>query len=425
MPYITLVYFFGVFFCTLRFLWQLSLVSKSFSLPNQAHSFFRKINVSDSLTSRDTILKHEQVHAVQLHSADVILFELILIVNWFNPVVYAYKKSVKFIHEFIADEIASTGKDKSDYALLLVSNIFGIQKEQLSNNFYNQSLLKKRIMMLHKSKSTKAAILKYGLSAPLFATMVIFSSATINEGNIESLPVSASSKIVNEISYETITADAGLNTTKQSPETISKNLAKKSAPSAVSKTDTSNAVSVSEVDVMPVYPGGITEFYNWIGKNYKYPQDIKSKQIYGRMMIQFIVEKNGELTDVKTLKDLGYGTAEEAVRLLKSSKAWKPGVKDGKPVRVKFVLPIQLNKPIEVGTTDSQTSGVVVFKKGDRIMSERVVCFLNGKIITKADMEKLDPNTIESMNVIKDKSDFGKYDVPEGTEGIILITLKK
>jgi TonB family protein len=423
--FILAIYLLGIVVFLIKFLWQLSQISKSFKQPNQALSFFKKVSVSENLSSRESIIKHEEVHASQLHSADVMIFEIISIINWFNPVVYAYKKSVKFIHEFIADEVASADADKSEYALLLVSNVFGIQKEQLANNFYNQSLLKKRIMMLHKTKSRKAAILKYGLSAPLFAMMVILSSATINEHDMESLPVSTSSKIVDGITSAINAADAGLNTTKQSSETISETLARRNEHSFVPKNDTSAAISAAEVDVMPVYPGGITEFYNWIGKNYKYPEETKAKQIYGRMVIQFIVEKSGELTDVRTLKDLGYGTAEEAVRLLKSSKVWKPGIKNGKPVRVQFVLPIQLNKPIEVGTTDSSTLNVVGFKKGEGLASEKVVYFLDGKTITKADMQKLDPNSIESINVIKDKSQFGNHNVPEGTEGIILITLKK
>ncbi len=422
--FILAIYLLGVVVFLCKFLWQLSQVSKSFKQENQAQSFFKKVSVSENLSSRDSIIKHEEVHASQLHSADVIIFEIIGIINWFNPVVYAYKKSIKFIHEFIADEVASAETDKSEYAILLVSNVFGIRKEQLANNFYNQSLLKKRIMMLHKTKSRKAAILKYGLSAPLFAVMVILSSA-IYKPDVKNKPLSTSSIIVDGISSAITAADAGLNTIKQSPETLSQNISQESAPSAVSYNDTSTAVSAADVDVMPVYPGGITEFYNWIGKNYKYPADTKSKQIYGRMVIRFIVEKNGELTDVKILKDLGYGTAEEAVRLLKSSKAWTPGIKNGKPVRVEFVLPIQLNKPIKVGITDSSTLDVVGFKKGDLSKLEKIVYFLNGKVITKADMDKLNPNSIESINVIKDKSDLSNYDVPEGTEGILLMTLKK
>src|SRR5690606_28981302 len=88
------------------------------------------------------------------------------------------KKAVKNIHEFIADENAALHeKSKADYALILLNNSFGVPQYRLANSFFNQSLLKKRILMLHKEKSPKTAILKYGLSAPLFAGMLIFSAA--------------------------------------------------------------------------------------------------------------------------------------------------------------------------------------------------------------------------------------------------------
>ncbi len=100
-------------------------------------------------------------------SADVIFFEIFLAINWFNPIAYLYRNAIKNIHEFIADDsAASTLEDRSAYALLLVSSVFNTQPQRLTNNFFNQSLLKRRIIMLHKTKSRKVAILKYGLSVP-------------------------------------------------------------------------------------------------------------------------------------------------------------------------------------------------------------------------------------------------------------------
>jgi hypothetical protein len=171
----------------LNFLRKLYLLNQILKRDNkgQAFSFFNTISVDNKLEGQETIMKHELVHAKQWHSADVIFFELFTAMNWFNPIAYLYKNAIKNIHEFIADETAaSTSESKSAYALLLVSNVFDTQPQQLTNSFYNQSLLKRRIIMLHKTKSRKAAILKYGLSVPLFAGMVIFSSATGAEAKI-------------------------------------------------------------------------------------------------------------------------------------------------------------------------------------------------------------------------------------------------
>lgn len=177
---VTLIFLFN-------FLRRLYLLNKVLKKENkgQAFSFFNTISIDGELEGLETIMKHELVHAKQWHSADVIFFELFTAMNWFNPVVYGYKNAIKNIHEFIADETAaSTLENKSAYALLLVSNVFNTQPQQLTNSFYNQSLLKRRIIMLHKTKSRKVAILKYGLSVPLFAGMVIFSSATGAEAKI-------------------------------------------------------------------------------------------------------------------------------------------------------------------------------------------------------------------------------------------------
>lgn len=165
----------------INFLRKLYQVNSTFKIKLKGHafSFFGKIAVDEELEGKEIIIKHELVHARQWHSADVIFFELFLAMNWFNPVVYLYRNAIKNIHEFIADDsAASTLEERSAYALLLVSSVFNTQPQRLTNNFFNQSLLKRRIIMLHKTKSRKVAILKYGLSVPLFAGMLIFSSAT-------------------------------------------------------------------------------------------------------------------------------------------------------------------------------------------------------------------------------------------------------
>lgn len=147
-----------------------------------AFSFFGKIKVDEKLPQNEVIRQHESIHAEHYHSADVLLFEALTILNWFNPIIYFYRKAIKHNHEFIADRDAiSFGIDKSDYAMLLLSQSMGVEPNHLVNSFFNHSLLKQRILMLHKNPSKKSALLKYGLSAPLFVAMLVFTSATISE----------------------------------------------------------------------------------------------------------------------------------------------------------------------------------------------------------------------------------------------------
>ncbi len=165
----------------LNFFRKLYLVNRAFKSGSKHHafSFFKKVLIDEELRGKETILNHEMVHVRQWHSLDVIFFELFTVFNWFNPIVYLYRNAIKNIHEFIADDsAASTLENRSAYALLLVSNVFDTQPQKLTNSFFNQSLLKRRIIMLHKTKSRKVAILKYGLSVPLLVTMLIISSAT-------------------------------------------------------------------------------------------------------------------------------------------------------------------------------------------------------------------------------------------------------
>lgn len=104
----------------------------------------------------------------------------------------------------------------------------------------------------------------------------------------------------------------------------------------------SNHVFTS-VEVAPTPQGGMEEFYKFVANNYNYPPQAVEQGVNGRVLLQFVVEKDGSLTDIKVLRDLKYGTGEEAIRMLKKAPKWKPGIQNGRPVRVQFTLPIQLN----------------------------------------------------------------------------------
>lgn len=99
----------------------------------------------------------------------------------------------------------------------------------------------------------------------------------------------------------------------------------------------------ASIETMPDFQGGMKKFYEYVSKNYVYPAAAREQGVSGRLFMSFIVEKDGSLTDIKVLRDLGMGTGEEAVRMLKKSPKWKPGIQNGRPVRVQYTLPIVLN----------------------------------------------------------------------------------
>jgi len=119
------------------------------------------------------------------------------------------------------------------------------------------------------------------------------------------------------------------------------------APKEAAVTEDNTVHSFASIEVLPEFPGGMPKFYAYVGKNYNYPAMAREQGVSGRVTLSFIVEKDGSLTDIKVVRDLGMGTGEEAVRVLKNSPKWKPGVQNGRPVRVAYTLPIMLNLAAE------------------------------------------------------------------------------
>ncbi|NBL65485.1 energy transducer TonB [Flavobacterium sp. NST-5] len=96
----------------------------------------------------------------------------------------------------------------------------------------------------------------------------------------------------------------------------------------------------TSVQVLPEFPGGMAGFAKYVQKNYRVPE--VDEDISGNVFVNFVVEKDGSLTDIKVVRDLGYGTGKEAIRMLKGAPKWKPGIQNGKAVRVSYNLPIRL-----------------------------------------------------------------------------------
>ncbi|AWK02889.1 energy transducer TonB [Flavobacterium crocinum] len=109
---------------------------------------------------------------------------------------------------------------------------------------------------------------------------------------------------------------------------------------------TNDPVSVAVLDKLPEFPGGISEFYKYVGNNFRRPELDMEKTL--KVYVSFVVERDGSLTDIIVRNDPGYGMGKEAVRVLKSLRTkWKPGILDGKPVRTAYSLPITIKTEME------------------------------------------------------------------------------
>ena len=456
---IVAVYLIGVAFFLIRFAIKLLAVQRMFKgiRNGLAFSFWNKKVVSQNLPEAATVNHHEDIHIKQLHTADVIFFELLGIITWFNPIIYLYKETVKNIHEYLADEAAAKFQgDKELYSMLLLNQAFGVNINTLTNGFFKKSMIKKRIFMLYKERSRKTAILKYGIFVPLFAAALLLSSATLRKNEqllaasekIEINEVKQAVAEVLDISTETIPEaaietkvkfpepkakkDDGLekfyrflgnnikypsmaasnntqgnmvvnftvlnkkitNITYETPlgygikEEVADNLASYNgekltdgkytmrfefrlqgaqspilnegvklkdghktlntitivgyATQSKSTEDGDNTVySFVSMETPPTYPGGMESFYKFLGQNIKYPAIAAENSIQGNVFVSFTVEKDGTLSDIKIDRKLGYGTDEEAVRVLKLSRRWNPGMIGDRPVRVKYNIPIK------------------------------------------------------------------------------------
>ncbi|MBV1923150.1 MAG: M56 family metallopeptidase, partial [Flavobacteriaceae bacterium] len=145
-----------------------------------AFSYFNTIFLGEELSEKQksTILLHEKMHVTDKHSIDLLWFELLRIVFWFNPLVYVYQKRMVILQEFIADANVASQNDKASYYQDLLSQVFNTESISFINPFFNHSLIKKRIIMLQKSKSSKFLKLKYLLLVPIVCSMLVYSSCT-------------------------------------------------------------------------------------------------------------------------------------------------------------------------------------------------------------------------------------------------------
>lgn len=333
-----------------------------------AFSFFGKVRVGKSLARYKAIFDHERVHVVQCHSFDVVLFEVISILCWVNPLVYVLKREIRLLHEYQADDYASrmTGS-KAYYAALLVSRKFGVTPESiLSNSFFTQSFLKARILMLSKESSHKRALLKYGLVAPLFLGMMVLASASIarseNIGRIEQY----SEELVFEKPSVWGVKEVKVDLTGYREDGTVKNLGDEEDMSFGEETvkftppakSVPKSVPVQEVLVLrepsvptkdeifvgveeqPLFPGGEREMYKFLATHINYPETATRANVQGRVTLQFVVEKDGSVSNPKVLKGIGFGADEEAVRVVASMPKWTPGMQNGRSVRVYYTIPI-------------------------------------------------------------------------------------
>lgn len=261
----------------------------------------------DYANNRSFILTHEQEHIRLRHYIDLIILQCAIIVQWFNPFVWLIGKNLKAIHEFEVDEaVLNKGIDATQYQQFLVIKAVGNRLQPFANNL-NKESLKRRIIMMNQKRSNRWMMLKALFVIPV-ATLAV--------------SVFASNTGVSTVTGEAVRTANALPTTNM-------------------QTQQSATKAYEVVEVMPKFKGGESAMMEFLMMNMKYPQAaVKAKQ-QGRAIVGFVVRKDGTVSDVHITKSAGYAVLdEEAMRVVKSMPAWEPGKQKGKPVDVKYNVPI-------------------------------------------------------------------------------------
>ncbi|MBD0823677.1 M56 family metallopeptidase [Aestuariibaculum marinum] len=150
---------------------------------DSAFSFFKYVFLGEFLKDDEKalILSHEEVHVKQYHSLDLLFFEVLRVVFWFNPFVYMYQSRITELHEYLADAEAVKNQSKHYYYQNLLAQVFQTKSISFINPFFNQSLIKKRIIMLQKTKSRHIKLLKYAFLIPAVNAMLVYTSCEVQK----------------------------------------------------------------------------------------------------------------------------------------------------------------------------------------------------------------------------------------------------
>ena len=339
------------------------------------------------------ILIHELAHIRNRHSWDLLLADLCIFVQWFNPAAWLLKQELQNIHEYEADEtVLREGVNARNYQMLLIKKAVGTRLYSMANNF-NHSSLKKRITMMLKEKSNPWARAKYLYILPLAALAVTaFARPEV-------------SAVADEISAVKVIAPAVHDSIQPNVQTAV------AAPS-------------SALDQMPEFPGGMEALNTYLRNNIRYPQEAQKAGIQGRVIIQFIVSKDGSITDAEVVESVDPQLDAEGLRLIKNMPRWKPGMRKGQAIRVKQTLPIRF---AFTKTPDKPENSNSIFLKNGSYNSslKDVILLVNGQEVSPEIFRAIDPQRIQSVTVLKDQASLAKYTTDKSKTGIIQVKLKK
>jgi TonB family protein len=363
-------------------------------------TFFNWIFLSDEIGKNrqdyEVILKHEKAHASLGHTYDVVFFELFKVCFWWLPTVWFIIKEIKKIHEYQADACALKSYNVDQYSSILISSTLKTNGLSLASSFHDGLILKRLTAMKQQAKNVSPWKLG-ALSALCALLFTVFACSEEvdreikeigNKSNtitFDQLPVSMQkdlAEIKDELSFMKVDVSEDdkisdlVELRDLDPELVhSMNVDKINKAIYIAfKKDGANFGYLSEktktegdlftvVERQPEFEGGIKGFHRYVANEIKYPLQARQAGVEGRVDVQFVVEKDGSLSDVKAIKGIGAGCDSEAVRVLQNAPPFKPGSQNGKPVRVRMVVPITFKLNEGKTNPDNSTQGIIIIEE--------------------------------------------------------------
>ena len=385
------------------------------------------------------ILTHELAHIRNRHSWDLFAADICIFFQWFNPAAWLLKQELQNIHEYEADEtVINEGVDARQYQLLLIKKAVGTRLYSMANSF-NHSKLKKRITMMLKEKSSPWARLKYLYVLPVAAIAVTaFARPEVSE-TVEEI----SAVKVNDLTAIVETKVAESSGQLLPVQSVPKDSVNRKSKVAVQQMDELVVVGYASkdsvkdrepvfnvVEQMPSFPGGMEALMQYLAKNMRYPVEAQKNKVQGRVVVGFIVSKDGDIKKAHILRGVDPELDAEAIRVIESMPRWMPGMQRGKAVAVSYTLPVMFRltgdalglKLVEAsGSTAGELDKGVTFSYAE---GKQPLCIVNGKEVDWAVMRALNPDRIKSITVLKDKAILEEKYGEKGQNGVLLITLK-
>ena len=436
------------------------------------------MNRSDYETHDAAILAHERGHIRLCHSWDLILVDTLTALQWFNPAIWMLRSDLRAIHEYEADgAVLSQGINARQYQYLLITKAGGIGGYSLANGI-THSALKNRITMMTNKTSKSSHLLKLLALLPIVGVTLALNAETVKDyvydepqkqvpvkkgrkastikaGNGTVLQVveqeKADDRVEPAASLKIIQTDPnkkplyivdGVRMNEKQAKAISPNeiasisvLKDKAATDVYGqdakdgvivislKKKVTGEVEVSDVfdvvEVMPQFPGGAPALMQYLSQNIRYPKEAMESDTQGRVIVTFVVCKDGSICDAKVVKSVSPALDAEGLRVISSMPNWTPGTQSGKPVNVKYTVPISFRldgKKTE--STNAQKSsegqplnevisslpGAKIDENGNLTINGKPVkkIVVDGKPVTKQEL----PKVIEAHTVHMETDDL-------------------